>query len=125
MSNTTNALIGAEYEGQKVAIRGSPNYDVMMSSVQRAFKGLRLVSVHRISISSFLEELGGVYEVFEEIWEIVLPNLKHVTVLVDSAIPAPIAPESNSAVSNDDTGHKRKRESVSTPATRDGKLLEG
>ncbi|KAG9082127.1 hypothetical protein FRC07_014299, partial [Ceratobasidium sp. 392] len=73
----TAIFIGAEYMGQKVVLRGDPNYDVTISSVKKAFKGLRSVSVDRISISALLDEFGGVYEIPEEAWETYLPKLKH------------------------------------------------
>ncbi|KAG8724554.1 hypothetical protein FRC09_017263 [Ceratobasidium sp. 395] len=77
--------IGVEYEGRKVAIRGSANYDVTVSSVKRAFKALRSVEADRISLTAFLEDLGGIYEISEELWPTILPNLKHVIIVLDSS----------------------------------------
>ncbi|KAG8735264.1 hypothetical protein FRC12_018155 [Ceratobasidium sp. 428] len=78
-------FIGVEYEGRKVAVRGSANYDVTVSSVKKAFKALRSVEADRISLTAFLEDLGGIYEISEELWPTILPDLKQVVVVLDSS----------------------------------------
>ncbi|KAG9122577.1 hypothetical protein FRC07_000984 [Ceratobasidium sp. 392] len=124
-----------------------------MSSIRKSFKALNSVPADQISITAYFKQFNDALEVSEDIWATaisrikrvnvivdtpssgssvrkpnmsasVLPNLKHVTILVDSAIPAPLARESHSTKDLvlrpiGDVGNKRKRESFVTFATLD------
>ncbi|QRV95196.1 ubiquitin-like Rad60 SUMO-like protein [Ceratobasidium sp. AG-Ba] len=85
----TNRFIAAEYVGRKVAVRRSPNYDTTLSLVKEAFKPLGSVDSERISISAFVEELGSTLEISKNIWSDLLPDLKHITITLDSSSPEP------------------------------------
>ncbi|KAG8694904.1 hypothetical protein FRC08_008192 [Ceratobasidium sp. 394] len=80
-------FLAAEYMGRKEVVRRSPKYHVTISSIKQAFPKLRIVSVERIAICAFIEELDDTLHVSEHIWHEVLPDLKHITVVLDSAEP--------------------------------------
>ncbi|KAG9124078.1 hypothetical protein FRC07_012940, partial [Ceratobasidium sp. 392] len=80
-------FIAAEYEGRRVAVRRSANYDTMLTLVKEAFRSLSSVSVERISISAFVEDIGDTLEVSKGIWPDLLPELKRITIILDSSSP--------------------------------------
>ncbi|KAG8739938.1 hypothetical protein FRC10_004965 [Ceratobasidium sp. 414] len=80
-------FLGAEYMGRKEVVRRSPNYGVTIWSIKQAFPKLRTVSAERIAISAFIEELGDTLHISEHMWPEVLPDLKRITVIIDSVGP--------------------------------------
>ncbi|KAG8694901.1 hypothetical protein FRC08_008189, partial [Ceratobasidium sp. 394] len=82
-------FLGAEYMGRKQVVRRSPNYGATISSIKQAFPKLRTIPADRIAISAFIEDLDDTLHISEHIWSEVLPDLKHITVVLDSADPDP------------------------------------
>ncbi|QRV96065.1 ubiquitin family protein [Ceratobasidium sp. AG-Ba] len=77
-------FISVEYSGRKVAIRRSSSYYTTIELIKKAFLPLNSVSPQRISICAFVEELDDTLEISEDIWNELLPDLKRVTVHLDS-----------------------------------------
>ncbi|KAG8694902.1 hypothetical protein FRC08_008190 [Ceratobasidium sp. 394] len=80
-------FIAAEYMGRKDVVRRSPKYSVTISSIKQAFPKLRTISSEQIAVAAFIDELDDTVHISEHIWHEVLPDLKHVTVVLDSAEP--------------------------------------
>ncbi|QRV95198.1 polyubiquitin-C [Ceratobasidium sp. AG-Ba] len=86
MSNTvTKRFIAAEYNGRQVAVRRCADYEITLTLIKEAFKPLKFVDVERISISAFVEEIGDSLEISKNIWSDLLPELKRVTITLDSS----------------------------------------
>ncbi|KAG8739937.1 hypothetical protein FRC10_004964 [Ceratobasidium sp. 414] len=88
--------------GRKEVVRRSPNYGVIIWSIKQAFPKLRTVSAERIAICAFIEELGDTLHISEHMWPEVLPDLKRITVVLDSV--GPDATESQAIVATSNPG---------------------
>ncbi|KAG9081452.1 hypothetical protein FRC06_005553 [Ceratobasidium sp. 370] len=102
--------------GRKEVVRRSPNYGVTISSIKQAFPKLRTVSAERIAVSAFIEELDDTLHVSEHIWPEVLPDLKHVTVVLDSADPDVTESQAVAVTTNVDLSARRTPDSSSSTA---------
>ncbi|KAG8724553.1 hypothetical protein FRC09_017262 [Ceratobasidium sp. 395] len=98
-------FLGADYNGRKVLVRRSPNYQVMISSVKKSFSALRSTPAYQISFSASIWELASVdrFEVPEDLWPTVLPRIDEFHIHVDtSARPPSPEPASDSDTSEVD-----------------------
>ncbi|CAE6377202.1 unnamed protein product [Rhizoctonia solani] len=82
----TLPFFAAEYNGRRVGIRRSADYDETIKSVRDAFPALAEISKSRISLAQVFVELGeGAVEVNRELWKDVLPLVKTMQVVVTNA----------------------------------------
>ncbi|KAG9120146.1 hypothetical protein FRC07_004493 [Ceratobasidium sp. 392] len=95
-------FIAVEYEGRQVAVRRSANYDIMLTLAKEAFRPLSSISAERILISAFVEDIGNTLEVSKGIWPNLLPELNHITIVLDNASLNVEESESESKSEDDD-----------------------
>ncbi|KAG8739939.1 hypothetical protein FRC10_004966 [Ceratobasidium sp. 414] len=97
---------------------------VTISSIKQAFPKLRAIPAERIAISAFIGDLDDTLHISEHIWPEVLPDLKHVTIVLDSADPN-VAESQTVAVTTDvdpiaprtpDSSSSTTRSSPNSPA---------
>ncbi|KAG9100973.1 hypothetical protein FRC07_010369 [Ceratobasidium sp. 392] len=81
----------------------------MLTLVKEAFRSLNSISEERISILAFIEEIGDTLEVSKGIWPDLLPELKRVTIVLDSA--SLNVEESESEPEDDDPAAKSQSQS--------------
>ncbi|CAE6465775.1 unnamed protein product [Rhizoctonia solani] len=72
-----------EYNNRKVAILRSPNYQEVLMSIKKSFRGLKATEHDRIIVLSFLEEVNDLVEITEGVWESLLPRLMTIQVALD------------------------------------------
>ncbi|KAL5637782.1 hypothetical protein ACGC1H_002146 [Rhizoctonia solani] len=88
----TFPFFAAEYNGRRVGIRRSADYDETIKSVQNAFPALSEISQSRISLAQVFAELGeGAVEVNRDLWKDVLPLVKTMQVVVTN-VDLPVEP---------------------------------
>ncbi|QRV81624.1 hypothetical protein RhiJN_09639 [Ceratobasidium sp. AG-Ba] len=73
------------YDGKDALVRRSRNYEVTLSAVKKAFKGLRSVSNQRITLVSFDEDACDYFPYHAEDWTECAHQFKFVTVYLDKA----------------------------------------
>ncbi|KDN48390.1 hypothetical protein RSAG8_02982, partial [Rhizoctonia solani AG-8 WAC10335] len=79
----TLPFFAAEYDGRRVSIRRTANYDETINSVRNAFPTLSEISRSRISLAQVFPELGeGAVELSRELWKDTLPLVKTMQVVV-------------------------------------------
>ncbi|KAF8603244.1 hypothetical protein BDV93DRAFT_544910 [Ceratobasidium sp. AG-I] len=100
-AKTTKPLpfIVAEYQGRKVAVRRSNNYEVTVAAVKKAFRTLRTTAPQDITICSRLEERGNdLVQITDKLWSELSPSLTHVTIVLGSVPPPARRPAHSAAL---------------------------
>ncbi|KAL5637692.1 hypothetical protein ACGC1H_002082 [Rhizoctonia solani] len=62
------AFLVAEHNGRKVTILRNPNYRETIASIKRNVNDLQTVPDHQVSVLAFLEEIGDLVQITEDVW---------------------------------------------------------
>ncbi|CAE6413061.1 unnamed protein product [Rhizoctonia solani] len=99
-----NALpfFAVEYDGRRVSIRRTVDYDQMIESVCKVFPALSKVSKGGLSFSQVFPELGeGAVEITCEMWKEAVPLVKTMRVVVTKVEAEQPVPEKKQLEHND------------------------
>ncbi|KAG8735265.1 hypothetical protein FRC12_018156 [Ceratobasidium sp. 428] len=96
-------LLAAEYKDKKVVIHRSSDYNATITSLMKAFRDLRSVSPEQIAILTFLKGFKDRHEVPPDVWPMVLPRIKYITIVLYSQMPEPRSSASPNSSGKDDS----------------------